>query len=367
MRVLLTNMQLCGRSGTELYVFELAVELARRGDLPVVYSPHLGLLAKQLQSRSIPVVRDLDRISVAPDIIHGNHNLQTISAICHFPNTPAVMTCHDCSAWHDHPVAHPRIRKYLAVDHACRERLIQMEGIDPRRIEVAYNGVDLDKFEPRGPLPKRPKKALLFSNYSEDRAFRVIRNACRRHEVELHAAGRRLGGAIEQPELTLRNYDLVFAKGRAAWESLAVGNSVIVCDGEKLGGLVTRERLDQMRAWNFGRRLLQSNLTIADVSKEVSHYDAEDAAHVRDEVRKTAGLKAATANLLTIYESILNEPIRSDVQMESKSVASFLHWLSEHQRDLAAEITERRSVSHTVQRWVSSLKRRWVVRGRKAA
>ena len=360
-------MLLCGRSGTELYVFELAIELAKRGHLPTVYSPHLGQLAEQLRNRSIPVVSDLDLISVAPDVIHGNHNLQTVSAVCHFPGTPAIMTCHDCSAWHDRPAVHPRIRKYLAVDHACRERLVQMEGINPNLVELVYNGVDLKKFKPRGSLPGKPRKALLFSNYSEDRAFRILQNACQQHEVELHAAGRRLGGAIDRPEEVLKNYDLVFAKGRAAWESLAVGSSVIVCDSEKLGGLVTRERLDQMRAWNFGRRLLQSELTAVNVAKEISKYDSMDAKLVQETIRNTSGLEATTSNLIAIYESVLSEAIDCDSHEEGKSVASFLHWLSEHQRDLACEIAKRRSVSNTVQRWVSSVKRRWVVRGRKAA
>ena len=48
MRILLTNTALAYRTGSELYVVELALALRARGHDPVVYSAVLGELAGEL-------------------------------------------------------------------------------------------------------------------------------------------------------------------------------------------------------------------------------------------------------------------------------------------------------------------------------
>ncbi len=49
----------------------------RRGDFPVVYSNVLGDVAEELKRATIPVIDDLSKLNVAPEIIHGQHNLDT--------------------------------------------------------------------------------------------------------------------------------------------------------------------------------------------------------------------------------------------------------------------------------------------------
>ena len=68
LRVLLTNRILAHRTGTELYIRDVAFELVRRGHLPVVYSPRLGPLASEIRRYTIPVVDDLAKVAEVPDI-----------------------------------------------------------------------------------------------------------------------------------------------------------------------------------------------------------------------------------------------------------------------------------------------------------
>ena len=75
LRVLITNHFLRGRTGSELYVCELATSLLRRGHTPIVYSPQLGPTAHELREATVPVVDNLDAISSPPDLIHGQHDL----------------------------------------------------------------------------------------------------------------------------------------------------------------------------------------------------------------------------------------------------------------------------------------------------
>src|SRR5689334_10844702 len=143
MRVLLTNNTLGVRAGTESYLRDLAIELMRRGHHPVAYSTRLGQVAEELRAATVPVIGSLETLGEAPDIIHGHHHYETLTALMWFPETPAIYYCHGWLPWEEAPLVHPRIIRYVAVDELCRERLITEGGIDPGRIEVILNFVDL--------------------------------------------------------------------------------------------------------------------------------------------------------------------------------------------------------------------------------
>ena len=95
LRVLLTNMSLATRSGTETYVRDLALGLRRRGDTPIVYSTFPGDLAQELRAATVLVVDDLRDVALPPDLIHGHHHPETVTALLHFPGVPAIFCCHD--------------------------------------------------------------------------------------------------------------------------------------------------------------------------------------------------------------------------------------------------------------------------------
>jgi len=80
LRILITNNTLDGRNGSELYVRDLALEYMKRGHLPVAYSPFLGEVADELRANSIPVLADLDEMEAEPDIIHGHHHHESVTA-----------------------------------------------------------------------------------------------------------------------------------------------------------------------------------------------------------------------------------------------------------------------------------------------
>ena len=146
LRVLITNIRVSGRTGTEMYVHDLAKRLLAKGHTPIVYSPRLGPLAQELSQATVTVVDDLSQLCVPPDIIHGQHTLESAIALLHFPRTPAIYVCHDFSWEHDIPPRISRIRHFVAVDHTVRDRLILREGVPESRVSVVNNGVDLQRF-----------------------------------------------------------------------------------------------------------------------------------------------------------------------------------------------------------------------------
>src|SRR3954453_20960940 len=103
MRVLLTNNTLAGRAGSELYLRDVAVELMRRGHRPVAYSTELGDVAAEMEGATVAGGRSLDSMGEPPDIIHGQHHYETLTALLRFPQTPAISYCHGWLPWQEAP------------------------------------------------------------------------------------------------------------------------------------------------------------------------------------------------------------------------------------------------------------------------
>jgi hypothetical protein len=356
MRILLTNTSLAHRTGSELYTVEMARALAARGQDPVVYSPLLGELARELAAAGIAVVDDLAALDEPPDLVHGHHHAPTLTALLHFPAAPGLFVCHGFEPWEEAPPLFPRLRRYVAVDLPCAER-IAAAGIAAEKIEILPNFVDLARFRPRPALPQRPGRALVFSNNASPAThLAAVRTACAAAGIEVDVAGIASGRVAERPEELLPSYDLVFAKGRAALEALAVGAAVVLCDAAGCGPLVRTADLPRLRRLNFGFRTLDRPLEPSVLRAEIARYDRRDAARAAREIRRTAGLDLAVARYLEIYESVLAE-VRAEVRTagaaetaggaaagplaESRAAAAYLRWLDPYLKERSRALIDR--------------------------
>ena len=324
--MLLTNNTLATRAGSELYVRDVATALLRAGHAPVAYSPVLGEVAEELRAATVPVLDDLKFLTVPPDVIHGQHHMETMTALLHFPGVPAVSFCHGWIPWEEAPPIHPRIRRYVAVDRACLDRITLECGIPASRTELVLNFVDLERFRPRPPLPPRPLRALLFSNNAGiDTHLRAVTEACARAGIALDVAGLGVGRISAAPESLLLGYDLVFAKARAALEAMAVGASVVLCDAAGSGPLVSAANFQVLRELNFGIRTLSEPLDPEVLLSQIARYDPSDSAEVSRTVRATASLRDAMERLMAIYERVVaerGEP--TDDAAEGPAAAAYL-------------------------------------------
>jgi hypothetical protein len=308
LRILITNNALADRAGTELYVRDLSLSLQERGHTPLVYSTRLGGVAAELHKATIPVLDDLSHLPFKPDIIHGQHHLDTMTALLSLPGVPAIYFCHGWLPWEEMPPVFPRILRYVAVDRACLDRVLYEARIPEDKTLLLLNFVDLKRFQPRGPLPPKARRALIFSNRARQNNFaKSIRQACARFQIEVDVIGHSAGNPTGEPEKLLPQYDLVFAKGRAAMEALAVGNAVVVCDSAGCGPLVGTQNFDRLRSLNFGIRTMRPPVTVENVVEQIGHYDAKEAAKVSQLIRAQADLERTTDQLLDLYEEVIGE------------------------------------------------------------
>jgi len=332
LKVLIANATLATLTGTETYVRDLALGLLRKGHSPIVYAPELGAIAQDLRLRTVPVVDNLNCVGITPDVIHGNHNTELMTALLHFEAVPAVFFCHSWTDWISSPPSHPRIFAYVAVDDTCRDRLVLKHGIPEDRVRVQLHAADLERFKSRGPLPDRPVRALVFSNNANQWThLNAVREACTRAGIELDVIGSGVKAPATNPESLLTKYDLVFAKARCALEALAVGTAVILCDAAGTGPLVTSGELERLRRLNFGIRALSEKVDADLLVKEIARYDPADAAAVSHCLRASADLGSVVDDAVALYREVIDEfrdratphPVE-----ENRAAAEYLRWLT---------------------------------------
>jgi hypothetical protein len=277
-----------------------------------------------------------------------------MQAMLRFPAVPALFVCHGWLPWQEAPPRFPSLRRYVAIDQLRRDRLVLEHGISPDRVTVLRNFVDLDRFRPRPPLPARPRRALLFSNQGSASGFgRTVLQACREAGLELDIVGVESGSIAARPQEILPMYDLVFARGRAALEALAVGAAVVLCDVEGGGAMVDTGNLDALRNQNFGLAALRPPVDAARLLAQIARYDPRDAARVSERVRREAGRDLIVSRLVELYEELVADG--SDLAGGAAadegyvSAARYLAWLDyvvdppllEAERHLHAEIESR--------------------------
>jgi hypothetical protein len=323
-RVLIATTRLTGQGGTCIYTRDLTLALLRQQCLPIVYTTETGSFAEELRRATVPVVKRLDDIGAAPDVIHGHHHIETLAALARFPGVPALFVCHDSLTWHSIPPHSPRIGAYVAVDRNCRDRMMFEHGIPEPSIRVMGNAVDLRRLVRRAPLPARPLRALAFSNVVTFNNWgATLRAACERRGITLDLTGISAGTFADHPEQLLQQYDLVFAKARCALEAIACGAAVIICDARGLGGMVTTAEMPAMRQLNFGARTLQRPITVDNILTEIDRYDPDDAARVSDQIRAAADIDLLAAQFIELYDELIaaRTPLLPDEELRAFSAS----------------------------------------------
>lgn len=320
--VLLTNISLSGRSGTEIVTRDLALGLRRRGHRPLVYTRDAsGPIADELQGASIPVFSDITTLTAPLDIIHGHHTPTTAIAVSKYPKVPAIFVAHDFTAWFDTSPDLGSIRKLCAVDTTVAQRFSVYEGRDPSEIFILLNAVDMERFQP-GPVPGSvPRRALAFAKNTNH--LQAIRQACELRNIDLDVVGAAVDKVISSPETELANYDLVFASALSALEAMACGRAVIVCDGRGLAGFVTPNKLQNWRQKNFGLGCFTKRLSTENFLAEIDRYDAGIVGKIMAYIRKEADQEVWLDKIENLYRQIMQDNASSPSQTSFSELSSF--------------------------------------------
>lgn len=327
MRILITNQMLATRSGSELFTCDLAVGLHRAGWEVAVYSPLLGPLAEDLREKGVPVVDHPCRLPWAPHVIHGQHHLPTMVALCAFPVARALALIHGYHPWEEMALLHPRIRVYAVVAGRLKWWIARQIGKPEDQIRVIPNMIDPARFHTS--LDARSgaiRRALVFSNYvgERDEAFAALRQAAGRCGIEVKGLGTKFDNASETPEDILRGVDVVFATGRSAIEALACGCLVVPYHHGAMGDQVTASNYEAYRFDNFtvDRAVKPGSAnqlcaTLNKLSREGSHV-------LPEWVLRDFSANRVVNQLTDAYKECLESPLDPGDQPESTALTNYL-------------------------------------------
>jgi hypothetical protein len=330
MRVIITNNGLAVRGGVETFQKLLARSLESRGHQVLAYSSALPEQPRLLQNDVVPVATDLLNLPFKPDIIHGLHHLDTMTALVALPDVPAVYHCHG-AVWRVAVPVHPRIHRYLAMSHTLAHRIQVEYNLPAEKLGVLLNFVELARFKPRSEPARAVKKALFYNSrhHEDSETVIAVKSACAALDIDLDLVGFHFGVETDEPEMLLPRYDLVFAAGLSAMEALAVGCAVIVLGRSGCGELVTSENFDRYRSTNFSIATNSAPPTVAAIQDEIRRFHPEDCAAVSLRLREVADSDKAIGELVDMYTSVIeaHKQTAHDQKAENEAMHHYLRWI----------------------------------------
>lgn len=334
MNLLLTNHAISTYTGTELFVRDIAFALQKRGHSLHLFAPRLGSLAAEIQSLGIPVTNQLKNIP-SVDLIHAQHHLPTMAALCAMPNTPATYLCHGFRPWEERIPLHPRIHAYAATSPQLIPWMQNVCQLTQTDITWLPNFIDTHRFSTIRTPSSKPKKALLFSNRSTPGpAFDAIQSACQQHALQLDTCGIHFNHTTLHPEHLLPHYDVVFATGRSALEAMACGCAVICQSDERLGEYVTPENFASLQLRNFSLPLHAPIFKVTDVSAQLRLLNPTRTSQITQLVRQQCNLDTyIDQRLLPWYQHAIEKHHSSqptDPHAESHALANYLTELDQY-------------------------------------
>lgn len=306
MRILITNSSLAYRTGTELAVTELAISLLHRGHQVVAFSSRLGEAAELLRESTIPVIDNPNHCSFVPDIIHGQHHLDAITALLAFPRTPAVYHCHGGFPWLERPPLHPRILHYVAMCDGLANSIRVEKNLPEAMVSAVPNWVDLNRTPIRQPRASPPRRVLIFqSQLPHNRYGDAIRSAAESIGLEVTTSADWTDEQKRNPAQQLSGFDIVFAGGRSAIEAAAAGCAVICVSPESCIGWAWPENFADMRWKNFSPRQGDAKITSGQITALLAEYHAHKSDDLTELVRQECTLERATDQLVSIYDRVI--------------------------------------------------------------
>lgn len=327
MNILVTNSRLNTLGGSETFVRDLGRSLRERGHSVIAFSTEP--LRKSLPPAygMIQSVSSIEDLPFFPDVIHGQHHLEAMTALLALPGVPMAYLCQG-AVWRDKPPQHPRILQYLTISRTMRERLIVESNLPPERISVCLNSVDLKRFSLVRPPPDKLRKAVIYNKIhdKDSPTLHRIVEAASKLGMELDFIGKNFGRLIHEPEKVLPEYDLVFASGRSAIDALACGCAVVVLGRRGCGPLVVPDNFAFLREVNFTIPVNSAPAQVEKIQQNLLEYDPSRQVEVIARLRKEADFERTIDFMESVYAKCVAEQQHAKTNPEEEVQATY-HYL----------------------------------------
>jgi hypothetical protein len=344
MKILMTNHQLLGYAGTEVFTYTVAKLLTQKGHEVVVYSPFVGEIGKTFNEISVCVYDNAADLPDDFDLVHVHHNITAYEIRQRFPHLPIVYMAHGIKHPLEHlPATNLAVSFWVAGSDGIYAHMLN-SGIPVEKIRLVRNPVDESNFFPGEPLPALPKKALMISNKVDERTENIIREACGSMGIKIQFIGSRFRAVPnEQIPGLIRQHDIVFSLGRGVIETMFCGRVPIVFDVEGGDGMVTPENFSEIIKHNFSSRRFKLQFTAGALAEEIGKYRPEYGAQLHDLALQEFSAGSQVERLINVYEHAIGKTVPELSAEDNKMIISICEMIDQtrrfgfHTRDLVVE------------------------------
>lgn len=159
MNILYTVLRFSRLTGSEIYVYELAREMIKKGHKASILSDCGDLIADKAKEIGIELLSKDDLKGKKFDILHLSHHFYSELALKKFPKTPAVMTIHsEVIPEFEYPIDNKNIKYFICIRKTIADQLKE-KGY--KNTEIIYNPIDYSRFNKDGLIPNK-KRIILF-------------------------------------------------------------------------------------------------------------------------------------------------------------------------------------------------------------
>jgi glycosyltransferase involved in cell wall biosynthesis len=229
LKILIGCLSFANLTGSELYVFEMAKELVKKGcevsicsniGLPLSkMATNLGIKLYSLQEPPGFKIGDGKWLIQGPqgfkptepnkiykvqdvkfDVLHLNHKPVTEHLLRFYPETDTICTIHSEVLELEVPVIHPKIKKYIAIRPEIKDLLVDKHNIPSEMIDVIYNPIDYTRFKIVNDNNKRNNKRVIFTgtiDYLRKNALLDLIKSTREEGNELWIVGKENGVTMQ--------------------------------------------------------------------------------------------------------------------------------------------------------------------------
>jgi hypothetical protein len=296
MKIVLGALAFDHPGGTETYVMTVAHQLRRLGHEPIVATEEPGAMAELAQRRGIAVASEPSTLPSSCHAVFAQDAVMAGTLAERYPDTRMVAFAHSPLFDHQLPVLLPGVVSAVVI---ASERMAACVDALPLEVPVVRlrQPIDTKEFAPRGPIRKRPRRALILSNYLDGDRRRAVTDAFEAAGVECVQLG-----APTQPELdvasAIADADIVVAKARAALEGMSCARAVYVFDEFGADGWVTPENYPSFEADGFAG---QATPSVRDPADDLAGYSSDMGWKNHNLIRAHHSAHTHTVELLEVF------------------------------------------------------------------
>ncbi|HKP20126.1 MAG TPA: hypothetical protein VJT68_01315, partial [Thermoleophilaceae bacterium] len=272
MRIVLGRRTLVDPGGTQTYAATVAYQLERLGHDVTLATEVAGPFAELVRARGTRVVHP-DELRGDVDVILGHDVVMTATLAERYPDARVVFVSHSDSYDLQLPPLVPGVVDAVV---ACSERMasrVRASVLDAPIVRLR-EPIDSDAYFATAPLPPKPRRALILSNYLQGARRDRLVTAWEGAGIECVHVGTP-GELMLDPRPEILGADIVVAKARAALEGMCCGRAVYVYDQFGGDGWITADNYAAFEADHFAGQATDTPVTLERLTADLADYSPD--------------------------------------------------------------------------------------------